>query len=82
MANTYSDIRDSKNITAVMSQFGDAFQGGRDFEKIEYARKLDPSEYTINAQLGLYFIKSPLNSDEVLAVALQLHIKRTNLPGW
>ena len=69
MSNTYSAIRDVANITQVMSQFGDAFRGGRDFEKIEQARKLDPSEYTINAQLGYISLKSPLNSDEILAVA-------------
>ncbi|MBN2637086.1 MAG: cell surface protein SprA [Prolixibacteraceae bacterium] len=69
MANTYSDIREIKNVTQVMAQFGDAFQGGSDFEKIEFARKLNPSEYTINAQLGYISLKAALNSDEVLAVA-------------
>src|SRR5690606_35413073 len=52
MANTYSDIRYVENITAVMAQFGTEFIGGRDFEKIEQARKLSPSEYTINEKLG------------------------------
>lgn len=69
MANTYSDIRDVKNITTVMSQFGEAFLGGRDFEKVEQARKLSPSEYTINPQLGYISLNSSLNADEVLAVA-------------
>lgn len=69
MANTYSDVRDVQNITQVMSQFGNEFIGGRDFEKIEQARKLNPSEYTINERLGYISITSALNSDEILAVA-------------
>ncbi|TNF44845.1 MAG: cell surface protein SprA, partial [Bacteroidetes bacterium] len=69
MANTYSDIRFVQNITSVMSQFGTEFIGGRDFEKIEQARKLSPSEYTVNARLGYISVNSALNTDEVLAVA-------------
>ncbi len=69
MVNTYSTIREIQNVTSVMSQFGNAFQGGRDFEKIEQARKLDPSEYTINERLGYISLNSSLNTDEVLAVA-------------
>lgn len=69
MANTYSDVRYVENITAVMAQFGTEFIGGRDFEKIEQARKLSPSEYTINARLGYISLNSALNTDEVLAVA-------------
>ncbi|MCF6333446.1 MAG: cell surface protein SprA, partial [Draconibacterium sp.] len=69
MANTYSAIRDVENITQEMSQFGQAFLGGRDFEKIEQARKLNPSEYTINERLGYISLNSALNTDEVLAVA-------------
>ena len=69
MANTYSDVRKIENITSVMSQFGDQFLGGRDFEKIEQARKLNPSEYKVNEKLGYISINSALNTDEVLAVA-------------
>jgi cell surface protein SprA len=69
MANTYSDIRYVQNITSVMSQFGTEFVGGRDFEKIEQARKLSPSEYSVNTRLGYISINSALNTDEILAVA-------------
>ena len=69
MANTYSDVRYVENITAVMAQFGNEFIGGRDFEKIEQARKLNPSEYTVNEKLGYISLNSALNTDEVLAVA-------------
>ncbi|MDO8951278.1 MAG: cell surface protein SprA, partial [Draconibacterium sp.] len=69
IANTYSDVRYVQNITSVMSQFGNEFMGGRDFEKIEQARKLNPSEYTVNERLGYISINSALNTDEILAVA-------------
>ena len=69
MVNNYNAIRNTENITGVMSQFSPGFQGGRDFEKIEQARKLDPSEYTINERLGYISLNSALNTDEVLAVA-------------
>ncbi|MCD6354878.1 MAG: cell surface protein SprA, partial [Prolixibacteraceae bacterium] len=69
MANTYSEIRNVENITAVMSQFSPGFVGGQDFEKIEQARKLSHSEYTINERLGYISLNTSLNTDEVLAVA-------------
>ena len=52
-----------------MSQFGQDFVGGTDFEKIEQARLLSSSEYSINTTLGYISLNSALNSDEVLAVA-------------
>lgn len=69
MANTYKDVRNVENITTVMSQFGQEFRGGTDFEKIEQARLLKPSEYKINERLGYISLNTSLNSDEVLAVA-------------
>jgi cell surface protein SprA len=42
----------------------------QDFEKT-YARKLSPSEYTLQPQLGYILLNSQLNPDEVLAVAYQ-----------
>ncbi|MDX8338758.1 cell surface protein SprA [Draconibacterium sp. IB214405] len=69
MSTTYSAVRQVENITSVMSQFGQDFIGGTDFEKIEQARKLSDSEFTINKQLGYISLNSALNTDEVLAVA-------------
>ncbi|NQU54048.1 MAG: cell surface protein SprA [Bacteroidetes bacterium] len=69
MVNTYSNIREVQNITQVMSQFGVDFQGGVDFEKIEQARKLTPSEYSINERMGYISLNTSLNTDEVLSVA-------------
>ena len=69
MANTYNGIRNTQNINEILSQFSPGFLGGQDFEKIEQARKLDPSEYSVNERLGYISLNSALNADEVLAVA-------------
>jgi cell surface protein SprA len=44
---------------------------GRDFEKVESARRLHDNEYTFNNRLGFISLNSRLNSDQVLAVAYQ-----------
>ena len=46
-------------------------EGGTDFEKIESARLLTSSEYTLNSALGYISLKAALNQDEVLAVAYE-----------
>ncbi len=69
MTTTYSAIRDNQSITSEMAQFGNLFTGGRDFEKIEQARKLNESEYTLNQKLGYISLNTSLNADEILAVA-------------
>ena len=63
-----------RNVDQVTNAFGPLYPGfqiGRDFEKIENARKLDEREYTFNKQLGYISLNSALNSDEVLAVAYE-----------
>ena len=45
--------------------------GGRDYEKVESARLLKPSEYTLNSTLGYISLKSAINNDEVIAVAYE-----------
>ena len=55
--------------TALEGQNG--MEGGQDFEKIESARLLTSSEYTLNSALGYISLKSALNQDEVLAVAYE-----------
>jgi cell surface protein SprA len=69
MANTYSDVRLTQNITSIMAQFAPEFIGGQDFEKVEQARKLNPSEFTVNERLGYISLSTSLNTDEILAVA-------------
>ena len=47
---------------------------GEDFEKVESARKLLPSEYTFNPKLGFVSLNTVLNSDQTLAVAYQYQV--------
>ena len=65
-----TDFRDlSQTSTALEGLNG--MHGGEDFEKIESARLLTSSEYTLNTALGYISLKSALNQDEVLAVAFE-----------
>ncbi|MBK6525825.1 MAG: cell surface protein SprA [Crocinitomicaceae bacterium] len=47
------------------------FVQSQHYEKVENARQLSEQEFTYNSQLGFVSLKSPLNQDEVLAVAYQ-----------
>ncbi len=47
------------------------FTSGEDFVKLENARLLKPSEYTVNTKLGFISLNTALNDDQVLAVAFQ-----------
>ena len=72
MNTTYSGIRDIARLTEVLGPLaGQDFVGGRDYEKIENARLLDSTEYTLNRQLGYLSLNQSVNNDEVLAVAYQ-----------
>lgn len=44
---------------------------GRDFEVIQNARKLNPTEFTINNRLGFISINQTINNDQAVAVAYQ-----------
>ena len=66
------DIQQTNSLLA--SNYGaltNSFNGGEDYEKIESARKLDPSEYTYSTTLGFVSLKTALNPDEVLGVAYE-----------
>ncbi len=68
----YPGARNISNVTQVLeplSAYG--IEGGRDYEKVESARLLSTSEYTLNATLGYISLRSALNADEVLAVAYE-----------
>ena len=70
MNTTYGGIRQSENINKTLAPLNAVnFVGGQDYEKIESARLLSESEYSINLNLGFISLRSALNSDEVLAVA-------------
>ena len=47
---------------------------GVDFEKVELAKKLLPTEFTYNSKLGFISLSSTINADQVLAVAYQYTI--------
>ncbi len=76
----------NSEYSTIVTQYGDAriieqtstqldaipgFVGGIDYEKLEKARKLSPSEYTVNENLGYISLKSSLQTDQVLAVAFE-----------
>ncbi len=67
-----SAIRSVNQITPYLQSKG--FVSGRDYEKVESARKLNPSEYTFNPQLGFISLNQALSADQVLAVAFQYQV--------
>ncbi len=63
------DISQTKNILEQWNPYD--FQSGKDYVKLENARKLNENEYTVNRKLGYISLQSPLRNDEVLAVAFE-----------
>lgn len=68
----FSDIRSFVSATQTLEPLG--FENGIDFEKYENARLLNPSEYTLNPQLGYISLNSTMQPDQILAVAFQYTI--------
>lgn len=62
--------RSINDFTAAMSSYSN-IRPARDYEKMENARMLSASEYTLNEKLGYISLSQPLNNNEVLAVAFQ-----------
>ncbi|GHU62896.1 hypothetical protein FACS1894123_04640 [Bacteroidia bacterium] len=67
LISAYPNARDISMVNQVFE--GTPMVGGHDYEKIENARKLDQGEYQFNSQLGYISLRTPLQPDEVLAVA-------------
>lgn len=67
--NLITQYPDARKISTVTQALGGAMEGGKDFEKIESARLLDASEYTLNKKLGYLSLRTQLQPDEVLGVA-------------
>ncbi len=68
------DTNQIRNINTVSDFLKGAplfYNSGQDFEKIESAKKLAPSEYYFNTKLGFISLNSALNADQVLAIAYQ-----------
>ncbi len=70
MVNNYSAARDIDQATTVLDGIP-GFVGGNDYEKLENARLLNSSEYTVNTALGYISLKTGLQTDQVLAVAYE-----------
>jgi cell surface protein SprA len=71
LITTYSTVRNIDQVADAFAPLYPDFQIGRDYEKIENARKLTVNEYTVNSQLGYISLNMALNNDEVLAVAYE-----------
>ena len=68
-----SGVRDIQQTNSLLAAAysGLGINGGEDYEKIESARRLEPSEFTLNAALGIISLRNALNPDEVLGVAFE-----------
>ena len=65
-------IRNINTAASIMQSTGMSLVS--DYEVLERSKKLNPSEFTFNANLGYVSLNSPLNNNEVLAVAFQYTI--------
>ena len=70
MVSQYSAARDIDQTTSTLDAIA-GFAGGSDYEKLENARLLSSSEYTLNKALGYISLKTSLQTDQVLAVAYE-----------
>ena len=69
LTTSLSAARDINQCTMTLD--GAGLVGGEDYEKLESARLLSASEYTLNSSLGYLSLKSTLQTDQVLAVAFE-----------
>ncbi|MBE6346404.1 MAG: cell surface protein SprA [Lentimicrobiaceae bacterium] len=67
--NMDNSIRSLNTVTSYLTSQG--YTSGKDFEKIQKARKLSPSEYVLNSKLGFITLNVNLNANQTLAVAYQ-----------
>ena len=70
MVNSYAAARDINQTSSVLDAVP-GFAGGTDYEKLESARLLNSTEYTLNPALGYVSLKTTLQTDQVLAVAYE-----------
>ena len=67
----YQGIRDINTVSSTLTEL----TSGRDYEKLENARLLDPSEYVLNEKLGYISLHSTLSASEVLAVSYEYTVR-------
>ncbi len=64
-----SGVRDISTASTTLEAAG--YEGGTDFEKLQSARLLSSSEYSVNTTLGTISLNTTLQPDEILAVAYE-----------
>ena len=69
MTGQYAAARDIDQAATTLD--GGGLVGGADYEKLESARLLNSSEYTVSTALGYISLKTSLQTDQVLAVAYE-----------
>ena len=68
MTTTYADARNIDQTTTVLDA---VMQGGVEYEKVENARLLTSSDYTLNKHLGYISLKTSMQANQALAVAYE-----------
>ncbi len=68
MVTTYNDARNVDQTSTILDA---VIQGGTEYEKVENARLLTSSEYTLNKYLGYVSLRATLQSNQILAVAFE-----------
>ncbi len=71
--NNYPKARDKKDMSTALQPLKElcGFESGKDYDKLESARLLKASDYTLNPSLGYIMLNTALKSDEILAVAYE-----------
>ncbi len=69
MVNAFADARDINQTSTILDGIG--MVGGEDYEKLEKARLLKETEYTLNTSMGYVTLNSALRTDQVLAIAYE-----------
>ncbi|MFD2696919.1 cell surface protein SprA [Mesonia sediminis] len=67
-------IRDVASVDQGFGAVSSQVSEGTDYAKLENARQLQPSEYTLHPQLGYVSLNQRINNDEMLAVAFQFTV--------
>ena len=70
MVSNYAGARSIDAASTILDAIP-GFVGGVDYEKLESARLLNTSEYSLNGALGYVSLKSNVQTDQVVAVAFE-----------
>lgn len=70
MVSSYAAARNIDQTSSTLDGIP-GFVGGNDYEKLQNARLLQPSEYNVNTTMGYISLRQGLQTDQVLAVAYE-----------